>query len=850
MTVTSALEGDYGSSKALMTEKLDPQNLPDEAQERARVAAELKHDALAAKARGELLTAMLHASDALMLFPNEREYLDLVDDIVLATNDPVALVPVATGAVHVATGAVRARILMMQKDIRGAVEIIGQIVDIAPDLAYLDWVRRWLQPHVIQALGWDFLAEHAVKPGLRIALDIAPPIDRDDPRRPNVESAAEILRAMRGAFPGEAMLYWGEALVRRRLGDPAATVAVAGEGVQRFPHDERIVLAMANALRDALRPDEALEYYRLALQLDPQDNAPLHDAGWAFVEAGRPAEALNLFQELLSRQPDYPEGKLSYHYARFKAHGAPDDRAALIRLRERNWHSSRTRDLVNEIDPPEVYFNFLPGPGDATAAATRHLSRELAPVFACCGRGANVGYTLVSEFLESPSVAVAFDLAVRSAGGAGAELTLEVSRIQEPDPRGDKAPLALRVWTHEGTNAKRVYPAAYPQAQQAIAALADEVFRVDVWDPFAARIARELGNDWMHALVGVLTDPPAPPAHGEYDPFIWTYRCQVAVALVLSHLGPWESGPARPALYSLVYGPSDWITSAGLIALGWRARQNPGLRPEVEAVFHWMRGQLPREGFTAWEAPLAHVWLGLVGPAEPVRRELEAWIEAYDAALPRKNRVRRPERRYGGLTLAQYAEFAWERDRIMGNVAHQGVAAAAKAFVGGGTPSELVALCQRFGVPLRGEGGAVAPYVMEWQEAINANPELQKEFAELMRNIQFEKQGVSVQEAAALDQILDGNMDMHLRMAQAQQAQRAVAEGNAGEPDPVVFPGQPVARLSDYVAILKGMQAGNMNILGKYGLDFMSYTSVATAWGAKMAADPVLTEKFSRMMAS
>jgi hypothetical protein len=28
----------------------------------------------------------------------------------------------------------------------------------------------------------------------------------------------------------------------------------------------------------------------------------------------------------------------------------------------------------------------------------------------------------------------------------------------------------------------------------------------------------------------------------------------------------------------------------------------------------------------------------------------------------------------------------------------------------------------------------------------------------------------------------------------------------------------------------------------------MSYGSVASAWGAKLAADPVLTEKFSRMM--
>lgn len=833
-----------------MAEKLDPQHLPQRAQERARLAAELKHDALAAQSRGELLTAMLHASDALMLFPNEREYLDLVDGIALATQDPLSLVPVATGSVHVATAAARARILMMQKDLGAAIRIIGQVVEVAPDLAYLEWVRRWLQPQVIQSLGWDELCEHAVKPALRLSLAVSPPAERDDPRLPNVGSTAEILRTLRAHFPAESVLYWGETLVRRRLGDPAATLAVAQEGIQCFPNDDRVVLAMANALKDARLPDQALEYYRRALQSDPEDNAPLHDAGWAFLDAGRPADALPLFHELLTRQADYPEGKVSYHYARLKAYQTAEDRHALIRLRERNWWCRTTRKLVNEIDPPEPYFNHLPGPGDATAAATRQVVRELAPVFACCGKGASIGYSLVSQYLESPSVQVAFDLAVRAAGGASAELTLEVEQIQEPDPRRDKGQLAFRVWAYEGGVAKRVYPPAHPQAQQAIASVADQVYRTEVWDTAALQIAQQAGPDWAHAFFAVLTDPPPPPDHGEFDAFIWTYRCQVAVALVLSHLGPWESGLARPALYSLVYGPSDWVTAAGLIALGWRARANPGLRPEVEAVFQWLRGQVPKQGFTCWELPLAQLWLGLGGHPEHLVKDLEAWLDTYDAEVARKNRVSRPERRFGGLTLAQYAEFAWERDRIMGAVAHAGVGAAVNAFVGKGTPPELVALCQRFGVPLRNEVGVVKPYVMEWQEAINANPDLQQEFAELQRNIQLERQGVSAQEVAALDHIRDGHMDMHWRMAEAQQAQRAVQEGSAGDPDPIVFPGQPVARLSDYVGILRGMQAGNLGILAQYGVDMMGYGSIAAAWGAKMAADPVLTEKFNRMMTS
>ncbi len=831
-----------------MTEKLDPENLPQQSQERTQVAAELKQKALAAQARGELIAAMLYASDALMLFPNEREYLDLVDEIVVSTNDPLSLVPVATGSVHVATAAVRARILMMQKDLAGAVELIGRVVDVAPDLPYFDWVRRWLQPHIIQGLGWDHLFEHVVKTGVHVVVNVPVPPHPEDPRVANVRAAADIFVALRAQFPQEALLYFAESMARRRLGDPNATVAVATEGVQRFPSDGRLRTALANGLRDAERPDEALQHYRAAHQLDPEDNAPLHDAGWAFMDVGRHQEALGLFQELLQRQPDYPEGQLSLLYARYRATGSDADKIQLIRLREREG-GRRTRQLVNEVDPPELYYNYLQGPGDATAAATRHLVRELGPVLRCCGAGANISYGLRSEYLDSPSVTMAFDFAVRSQGGGGARIEVAVEQVQTPDPRVDKAQVAYRLWNYEGVVASKVYPPAQPQAQQAIAGLADAVFRVESWDPAAAQIAAQFGPDWVHAFLGVMTDPPPPPVHGEFEPFIWAYRCQVATAVVLSHLGPWESGPGRHALYALIYGPSDWVTDAGLIALAWRARANPAIRPEAEAVFQWMRGQIPQEGFTSWEAPLAHVWLGLGDHSESTQQDLERWLDEYYEAVPRKNRVRPPERRFGGLTLEEYAEFTWERDRIMGNVAYQGPGAAIVAFAGGAPPQELVELCQRFGVPLRDpQSGGVYPFITEWQEILNENGELHEAYVEFQRNLQLQKQGVSANEAAALDNIRDGNMDMHLRMAQAQEAQRAVAEGNAGDPDPECFPGQPVARLSDYVAILKGMQSGNMGILSQYGLDMMSYGSVATAWGAKMAADPVLTEKFTRMM--
>ena len=106
--------------------------------------------------------------------------------------------------------------------------------------------------------------------------------------------------------------------------------------------------------------------------------------------------------------------------------------------------------------------------------------------------------------------------------------------------------------------------------------------------------------------------------------------------------------PGRPALYALVYGPSDWSTDAALIAFAFRASAEPALRPEVEAVFGWLRGQVPDRGYTSFEPVLAQVWLGLGNHAPQTQAELEGWIETIEDELATKNRVKPPTRRYGG----------------------------------------------------------------------------------------------------------------------------------------------------------------------------------------------------------
>lgn len=820
--------------------EVDPRSLPSTEAERRRLAQEIAAKARASLGRRELLAASLHAADALCLFPNDRELLDLFDTVTEGTPDPLALFPIATGAVHVATAAGRARVLMTQRRLSEAVELLGKVFQAAPELEYLDWVRRWIvaAPSIPRELGWNRWLEAVVGPALRLAIAAPVPTPEEHPRLPNIRAAAEIFSALLPAYPEEKLLYYGTSVLRRRLGDTAATLQAAEEGVRRFPNDWGMRTALLNALRDARRPDEALHHARRALELDRDDLSPLYDAAWGFLDAERPGDAAALFQELLQREPQHPSALPCLQFARFKATGNEDDRRALLAARDRMPWDDVVVDLADTIDPPLPFMTVLPGPGDASASYGRMVVRELSQVMRCCGRGARVEVTIQSRFPESPTIPIAFDFALRSVGAGGARMNVEVERFQSPDPRADKGQVSFPILGWQGQWLAPTYTQADPRAQHAVGTVAYQLFRRDVWDPAAQQIAAQAGPGAVQAFLSVLMNPPLPPP--EHDGMLWMYRCQIATAVILSHMGPWGSGPSRSALFSLVCGPSDWLTIAGIVALGFRAWDNPSVRADVEGTFRWLRGQIAAEGFTPWEYALANTWLGLGSHPEPVKAELEAWIAQYEKTITSKNSVR-TLRRYGGMTIEEYARFSEERDRLMSGLAYQGpMGAMQNAF----SPSrELSALCNQVGLSPQ------YPFVTEWQEALNANPHLMEQFIEEKQRQAFERMGVSKEEKAAFDEIRSGNMDMHQRMAQAQQAQSAMSDGSAGDPDPVVFPGQPVARLSDYVRILKGMQTGNMaGALAPYGLDIMGYSAVAQAWGAKMAADPVLTEKFSRMM--
>jgi hypothetical protein len=154
-------------------------------------------------------------------------------------------------------------------------------------------------------------------------------------------------------------------------------------------------------------------------------------------------------------------------------------------------------------------------------------------------------------------------------------------------------------------------------------------------------------------------------------------------------------------------------------------------------------------------------------------------------------------------------------------------------------------------LPQPAQASAAAARVADWDRKINASPQLQREYLALQNEVRMKLSGIDPSSNAGrvAAMIRDGAYDVEGAKQNAMAAAQQVQDGGGGDPDPVVFPGQKIERLSHYVALMKGMQGGDMNgALKRAGIDMGTYVQVAQAWGLKMASDPVLTAKFSKMM--
>jgi tetratricopeptide (TPR) repeat protein len=687
-----------------------------------------------ALAKGDLPHALHHLGCALASNPVQPEWMQLLQQIVGQARDPLALVELGEEASYV-DAANRSYCLAWVRRWEEALDLITDVAEIRPDIPYLLWAEWWFtQQGVAQSLTWEQMASGVLVDLAKIASKCPIPMEADDPRLANVQASARILAWLRHLHANQSFVWFTSVLVARRLGTTEESLGWAHQGYQLEP-GWRNAIGVANALRDLKRLDEAAQWYRKAREHDRDDVSALLDCGDMFLDAGRLDEAIAEYEKALAKEADHPWATASIYYARFKQTGDATQRLCLLRMTEDDG-GGRARELAERLDPPVPYVTWLPRPGDASCNALNHLFEQMYENPAQ-HHGSTV--TLKLSHLESPSVVAAFFLQMEM-WGPKVDLVYEVEKVQQPDPRQPKAQVPYNLWTWNGTQPQPGLPRPDPRVVRAIQEVAGEPFHFDIWLPLAEQQARSLGPSAIEQLLAAMVHPPRPNG-GAWRVLNWTQRCQIATALIIAMLdGPWPNSPKQTALYSLLYGASDWTVGAAIVALGALVRRDPSLRGEVLQAFGWMQGQVTAEGFTSWEYPLVCTWLGLGGHDPATRQKLEAW-----------------------------------RDRVENE-----------------SGKSKVQMCRI--------------------------------------------------EAKKFDQAEE--------MAKAQAAQQQISAGAGGDPDPVVFPGQRVARLSDYVGMMKKMQTGDMmGALAAYGLDMTAYMQVATAWGQRLGADPVLTAKFSAMMA-
>ena len=486
-----------------------------------------------------------------------------------------------------------------------------------------------------------------------------------------------------------------------------------------------------------------------------------------------------------------------------------------------------------------AYVDYHPGPADATA----HFAEEAMMRAANSPEAADGDrVTTTVSHIESPSVQIAWRLRMQEIG-INLPYAPFYEAIQSPDPRVPKGQVDFVCWQYEGTQARPMLGEPDARAAEAIAAIARTTYHLPSWGQLAQATAANFGSPWAQHLVAAMLNPPAAPEH--IHPLDWVPRMQVAAALVI---GFGETG--YRTLQSLALGPVDWVVDAAIIALGELAMRNPQLRGEVDQLFAHLRSQIPQEGFTCYGYPLACTWARLVPAQDPRHGELLAWqqriLNGQEPGTSAKGAIGLID----GINMEEYAEFCVKQEmlQLSGKAPVTRIGIIANEFLG--DHSSIQALAAAYNIPMVSGRHA---YSAGWNDAINRDSRLGLAFEQTKSRVRLAMQGIDPdsEEARLSHNLMAGKgLDQEEEMRKAQAAQQQLASGGGGDPDPTVFPGQAVAKLSDYVGLMKRMQGGDFNgALAAYGLDMGTYMQVMQAWGTKLGVDPSLNAKFGQMMA-
>ncbi|HEX4790475.1 MAG TPA: tetratricopeptide repeat protein [Actinospica sp.] len=413
----------------------------------------------------------------------------------------------------------------------------------------------------------------------------------------------------------------------------AMDVAGVAEGEYRVG-----AVMLGFALRSAERPREAIEAWRRALRLDP-DNIDLHIDLAETCMQGQDYEQAVAWADLAAERDPRHLKPQAVRLAALHALSDYTDNVSLASLRQlarENPEHVYPRRLIKEARRARCWIGGVPWP---TEAMSRLLDRMLEGRLPSLAPYTDVLRISVSG-LESPSPAAT----LRACFPRLAVEMLDLApKASAPDMRAPaSAAFGEPPWRYQGSQA---FAAADPPDAAAVHRLRLVAESGNWNDPLDAHDrAAELRGLTAQELLGLVTHIPLPSDEAWRErwgagPSYWARLTQAWAclgALYLDESEQWPGSKRREVLLRLLFGPEDWCVDAAAFALYTSALVNPGQRPDVAAAIgaRYLHSSLALgRRPTELHKPLAHVVLacpGMDAEVSAYARRMLAWQRASD----------------------------------------------------------------------------------------------------------------------------------------------------------------------------------------------------------------------------
>jgi tetratricopeptide (TPR) repeat protein len=342
---------------------------------------------------------------------------------------------------------------------------------------------------------------------------------------------------------------------------------------------------------------EAVEVFDRATECDPANLAGWLEAGDALTDLLRWEDARQRYDSVLKIQPDHAWAAPSADWCAWMAKQDEAALASLIETAEAGNHRASALTLktgwtATIPEPQEACLHFV-----LTAKPGDRMQQ------------------MASSCMEAPSGHSIIRL------WAGPDVLIDAPEPEhgEGDPRECIESVRWPLWRYQRTRAEP----ALPSPTGAWLTQIDHVLSLPwspsvIWEECGRMALKCQGEKMLEDLLAHAVHFASPPDQPECDWLAYTLhlrRTQHIVAWIAAQAevgSAWQNSMRRDALRSLILGPQDWTTCAGITAACRLSKTDPSCADELHGMFEKLWAHRPR-GHWEWEAALMDLWPSVPG---------------------------------------------------------------------------------------------------------------------------------------------------------------------------------------------------------------------------------------------